>query len=188
MLQKVREIYGHDSAQTKLAKEKLKSLWDELVKVADANKDKRVSEAEFVKVMKDHDPKNNVSWYLDYATFMFKLFDVSGPLLLLLLPSVPAHQDSGGVWRVQRTGSWTWRSTRTGCSPTATTRPRPTRPSKPSPPSPSPFPSFPMGRWTGERVQGKPTVDFPEFRKLWDQYFYSKDKKVPGNSLFGCLA
>ena len=74
---KVREIYGADSTQMSLAKKQLKLLWEELLKIADKNADRKISLNEWVNMFAGHDPKHQEAWYLDYATFMFKLFDVS---------------------------------------------------------------------------------------------------------------
>lgn len=149
VFRKVREIYGAQSAQTKLAKEKLKALWEELLKVADDNKDKRISESEFCKVLKAHDPKNNVPWYLDYATFIFKLFDVSedGKLdLAEYADGMLAYgHDEGEAHKA--------------------------------------FAKFAVDA----KGKAKPSVDWSEYHKLWDEYFYSKDKKAPGNHIFGVI-
>ena len=65
------------------ARNTMKALWDGLKKEADKNNDELISLVEWVTIIKGTDPKHENPWFMEYLTFMFKLFDVSGKLLML---------------------------------------------------------------------------------------------------------
>ena len=78
----MREIYGAESDQMGYARKSMKALWEGLCKIADTNKDDIVQLDEWITLLKNVDPKNEPKWFNEYLTFMFKLFDVSGTLLI----------------------------------------------------------------------------------------------------------
>jgi hypothetical protein len=92
-LQHVRDIYGAQSEQMKYARNSMKALWEGLKKVgcqvcscpecvgvqeADKNNDELITIEEWIQIIRGTDPKHENPWFMEYLTFMFKLFDVSG--------------------------------------------------------------------------------------------------------------
>lgn len=77
VLRRARDIYGAESAQMSFAKNSLSALWEGLCATADSNKDKIISIDEWVNLLHGTDANHAPKWLDDYATYMFKLFDVS---------------------------------------------------------------------------------------------------------------
>jgi Ca2+-binding EF-hand superfamily protein len=73
----VRDIYGAQSEQMKYARNSMKALWEGLKKEADKNNDELITIEEWITIIRGTDPKHENPWFMEYLTFMFKLFDVS---------------------------------------------------------------------------------------------------------------
>jgi len=147
----VRDIYGADSDQMKLARSSMKALWDGLVSMGDRNKDDRIQIDEWVDVLKlgSTDIKLEPKWFLDYMTFMFKLMDVSCDNRL----DISEYADGLATYGFDRDDAHVA------------------------------FKKFAVD------AKGKPltSIDFPQFKKLWQEYFYSSDENAHGNFLFGTI-
>jgi hypothetical protein len=48
------------------------------VQEADKNNDELITIEEWIQIIRGTDPKHENPWFMEYLTFMFKLFDVSG--------------------------------------------------------------------------------------------------------------
>jgi len=145
----VREIYGAESQQMKLAKSSLKSLWDGLISLGDKNKDEKIQLDEWIEILKASDPTTEPKWFLQYLTFMFKLMDVSADDRLDLAEYTDGLASYG--------------------FPTAEAH--------------EAFKKFALDS-KGKQI---PSIDFEQFKKLWQEYFHSKDPNAPGNFLFGAM-
>ncbi|CAJ0607343.1 unnamed protein product [Cylicocyclus nassatus] len=77
VVRKVKDIYGAESVQTEFANKTLATLWENLCKTADSDKDQLVSIDEWIKFLKLSMKNNEMKWFTDYEKFMFQLFDVS---------------------------------------------------------------------------------------------------------------
>ena len=56
----------------------MKRAFNKALPQADKNADELISLEEWVHIIKGTDPKHENPWFMEYLTFMFKLFDVSG--------------------------------------------------------------------------------------------------------------
>jgi len=146
---KVKEIYGADSEQMRMAKSCLQALWDGLLSMADRNKDKVITIDEWIQLMKAQDPKKESKWFDDYMAFMFKLFDVSADKKL----DIAEYADGMATYGFEEADAH------------------------------AAFKIFSVDK-KGKYI---PSIDFPQFKIYWLEYFYSKDKKALGNNLFGVL-
>jgi len=72
----IRDLYGADSEQMGFARNSMKALFDGLLLIGDKNKDQKISLDEWVSLLK-HSEGKDLQWFVDYLTFLFKLFDVS---------------------------------------------------------------------------------------------------------------
>jgi len=79
---KVRDIYGAESAQMDYAKESLNALWEGLIQLADKDKNEVITLDEWVNALKSTNGKMESTWFINYMTYMFKLFDVSADKVL----------------------------------------------------------------------------------------------------------
>jgi len=143
----VRDIYGAQSEQMKYARNSMKALWEGLKLAADKNNDELITIEEWIQIIRGTDPKHENPWFMEYLTFMFKLFDVSDDKLIDISEYAGGMQAYGCTYEE-------------ACEA---------------------FKKFALDK------NNKPvkTVDFIEFKQLWQQYFHSPDKKAKGNWLFG---
>jgi len=93
----VKTIYGADSEQMTLAHGAMNSLWDGLIKLADKNKDQKISLDEWVLMLKLSQGKEP-QWFTDYIVFLFKLFDVSADKKL----DIEEFRDGMGAYGISR--------------------------------------------------------------------------------------
>ncbi|KAK0395938.1 hypothetical protein QR680_001498 [Steinernema hermaphroditum] len=80
VVREVRNIYGAESEQSSYAKKTMEALFQGLCKIADKDHDKLISIFEWIDLLKKVSAdvkKNEPKWFIEYLTFLFKLFDVS---------------------------------------------------------------------------------------------------------------
>uniref|UniRef100_A0A1I7YZJ8 EF-hand domain-containing protein n=1 Tax=Steinernema glaseri TaxID=37863 RepID=A0A1I7YZJ8_9BILA len=80
VVREVRNIYGAESEQSSYAKKTMEALFEGLCKIADKDNDQLISIFEWIDLLKKvsaNVKKSEPKWFIEYLTFLFKLFDVS---------------------------------------------------------------------------------------------------------------